>query len=207
MKLTKLLLLVPAFAMIACSKNAPVQPSSEEDKSQITEAEFTAIFQDLRLFHEENVFFRAEIVGKGAMITEAENGVTKFYDEPYVENTEKYIEFEKDYFSVIEYDEGYWYASQYDADEASSYYFDNTAFIPFSFKDFARDEATKSYKAETAIVEDDGHEYTFNNVEIKFENAKPTSITFTYLYNGNPEDTIDFVETFVYGSAHVVNPK
>ena len=187
MKLTKLFLLIPAFMMIGCKGNTPTP--SEEDKSIITEAEFTAIFQDLRLFHEENVVMRSEIEFDDetfALTAEAENGVTKFYDEPYEENRERYIEFVDDEFMVIRYEDGNWYAKDYPMEEVNEYFFDKLAFIPFEFKDLTRDEDAKAYVAEEVIIDFDGDTSHFQDVKITFNEAKPVSVSMTFWYDDDP---------------------
>ena len=208
MKLTKLFLLIPAFMMIGCKGNTPTP--SEEDKSIITEAEFTAIFQDLRLFREENVVMRSEIEFDGetfALTAEAENGVTKYYDEPYEENRERYIEFDDDVFTVIRYEDGNWYAKDNPMEEVNDYFFDKLAFIPFEFKDFTRDEDAKAYVAEEVIIDFDGDTNHFQDVKITFNEAKPVLVSMTFWYDDDPNQVANFTQTFTYGNAHVVNPK
>ena len=206
MKLSKLFLILPVFAMVACANN-PVQPS-EEDKSTITEEEFTAIFQDLKLFKEDNVIFSANFIEENFyMYVEAEDGVCKVYQDDTEKNEEEYVEFFGKEFDVIEYEDGTWCATSYPLSFASAYFFDRSAFIPFEFKEFKRDETNKSYVAKETrlIVETD--DITCENVEIKFNEGKPTLITFSFYNTDKPENAGTFTQTFTYGNAHVVNPK
>ena len=204
MKLTKLFLLIPAFMMIGCKGNTPTP--SEEDKSIITEAEFNAIFQDLKLFKEDNVILKNEMVGQEIIYAESDKGITKVYPDRAEENDERYIQITDECFYVTRYKGDEWTTSEYELEELQGYFMDKVAFVPFVFKDFTRDDETKSYKANSVALELDGDIYDFKDLEFIFNEGKPVSATFTYIYEDDPSETLSFIQTYTYGGAHVVLP-
>ena len=208
MKLTKLFLLLPAFGMIACTNN-PL-PSIEEDKTIVTKEEFNATFQNLKLFKEDNVTLKTTVeLGnrKEKMIVESENGVTAYYGQGAEETDKRYIEFMDDHFNDIGYEDGSWYSTSHPLSEATEFFFKNLVFVPFSFEDVSRNEETKSYVTDKAIIEIGGEVYPFEKVDIAFNESKPVSISFLLTYGSDPSAKATFTQAFTYGDAHVVNPK
>ena len=220
MKLSRLFLLIPAFMMMGC-KNHNFQPSgnpsSQEESSEpekntvVTEEEFNAIFQQQKLFLEDNVVVKTVFSnGERDFFVEAENCEAKYYKSGDTDLDMTYLDFEvtKDYFSVVQYKDGYWYQTDnLQMSELKEYLFDKACFVPFLFSDFIYNENHQAYGAQQIYMEVGDHKVYFKNIEIKFEDKKPTSITCSYYPKEHPENEESMEQTYTYGNAHVDNPK
>lgn len=217
MKLSRLFLLIPAFMMMGC-KNHNFQPSGnpsedsseKEDTSFITEEEFNAIFQQQKLFLEDNVVVKTVFsTGERDFFIEAENCDVKYYKSGDTDEDMTYLDFDipKD-FAVITCVDGVWYAKEYhQMSELKEFLFDKACFVPFLFKDFTRNDDRKSYGSSEIYMEVGEHQVYFKNIEIKFEDKKPTLITCSYYPKDHPENEESMEQTYTYGNAHVDNPK
>ena len=211
MKLTKLFLLLPAFAMVACSNN---QVSSEaKDDSLITEEEFNAIFQDLKLFKEDNVIMTNEISfyhddEKNIGIVQAENGKVSFRSSRDDEKGTGYVEFVNDeYFNYYSYSDEEWEIQSIEMSRVTEFFFNYAGFIPFAFKDVKRDEENKTYVIDEAVIGGDESEgFIVSDGVFTFKDGKPTSLSFEYRFRLEDDPYGAMNATFEYGKAHVVLP-
>lgn len=219
MKPSRLFLLIPAFMMMGC-KNHNFQPSgnpssqeqsSEPEKSTVvTEEEFNAIFQQQKLFLEDNVVVKTVFsTGERDFFVEAENCDVKYYKTGDADEDVTYLDFDipKD-FTVIKCENGTWYAKEYhQMSELKEFLFDRACFVPFLFSDFIYNENHQAYGAQQIYMEVGENKVYFKNIEIKFEDKKPTSITCSYYPKEHPENEESMEQTYTYGNAHVDNPK
>lgn len=219
MKLSRLFLLIPAFMMMGC-KNHNFQPSgnpsSQEESSEpekntvVTEEEFNAIFQQQKLFLEDNVVVKTVFsTGERDFFVEAENCDVKYYKTGDADEDVTYLDFDlpKD-FAVIKCEDGTWYAKEYhQMSEFKEFLFDRACFVPFLFSDFIYNENHQAYGAQQIYMEVGENKVYFKNIEIKFEDKKPTSITCSYYPKEHPENEEGMEQTYTYGNAHVDNPK
>ena len=210
MKLAKLFLLLPAFAMVACSSDKP--SSQPVDPTVISEAEFTAIFQDLKLFKEDNFSLKTEVTTRDYVAwTKVDAGKVKIYEQEDVEDPEDalYIEFlENNEIDRIRYEDGAWQRNDITPDKAKEYLFQNSAFLPFEYKDLVRDEENKQYTI--SLVEMDNYDdetLYISDVTLAFNNNKPTKITFDFSFDEQGQDKNSMELTFTYGGVTVVIPE
>ena len=206
MKLSKLFLILPVFAMVACANN-PVQPS-EEDRSLITKEQFDAAFQEGKLFKEDDVVFKAHFEGEGTVILEAEDGVAKIYGEGDKEEDYIYFYFEEGKgFDIVKYDGMGWYATHYSEDRLQEKLVDYAAFLPFEYKDIKRDDEKKAYVMTDTRMTVGEEDLTIEEAIFKFEDGKPVSVDFDFYFTNKPSDGGTFHQTYTYGNAHVIPPK
>ena len=215
MKLTKLFLLLPAFAMVACANN-PVNSSEAKDDSLITEEEFDAIFQDLKLFKEDNVIMTNEISfyhnddepEKNIGIVQAENGKVSFRSSRDAEKSTGYVDFVNDeYFDYYSYEDGEWEIRSVDMSKVTEFFFNYAGFVPFAFKDVKRDEENKTYVIDEADIGDyEAERFIVSDGVFTFKDGKPISLSFEYRFNVEDDPYGAMTATFEYGKAHVVIP-
>ena len=210
MKLAKLLLLVPAFAMVACSGDKPT--SEPVDSTVISEAEFTAIFQDLKLFKEDNFTLKTEVTTRGYVAwTEVDTGKVKMYeaDEEPDPRDAFYMEFlENGDIDRIRYEDDAWQRNDITTDKAKEYLFENSAFLPFEYKDLVRDEENKQYTISLVEMDNfDDDTIYISDVTLAFNNNKPTKITFDFTFDEQGHDKNSMELTFTYGGVTVVIPE
>ena len=212
MKLSKLMLLIPALLLGACSGNTWNSSSSEEkDPYQVSEERFNSIFLDLDMFINDNVIMTAENEDGDSMIMEADNGVCKLTPMSEKEDdSDFYFDFLKNGTAdIYSYDhtEEKWVRRNtatipYALREIMTFY---TALFPFRYSDFEYYPYSNSYKRGYIEMTFLNQTLALRGVEIKFENDNLQSAEFRYGNKGSSK-TGYMKQAFSYGGAKVTLP-
>ena len=207
MKLFKLLLLLPALTLAACTGENISSEEDDGDLGIITEEQFEEFFEDFKMFKKDNVIFES-VSGGVTRRTEADNGNMKFTTSEYTSPFDaRYIAFsDLGSFDFISYQDDEWTAQHYEEKETYKHVYLNSFLISFDFEDLTRDDEQRAYTYHGGTYEFWDNAYVITNVVIKFKQEKPKSITFDYRTLVE-EETTHCEQTFTYGGAEVVLPK
>ena len=215
MKFAKLFLLIPTFAMVACSKTPAIPSSEEYDDSVISAKDFNDIFQHLKLFREENVIMETVELfcseGEYFYTTiEASEGKVKIHKLYYRTDVTYYGEFvDENTFNFMTFEDDVWKTESMNMEEATECFIYHASFMPFDFKDTRHLEKYHKYVIdEVCIRDEERRQIVVQDGKFIFKDSKPTSVKFGIRYSklgDEPHFTAN--STFEYGNAQVELPE
>ena len=204
MKLVKLLVLFPAFAMIACvGNNQPA--SSEEPKGpeyEVTEQVFNEQINKcdfLKPDDNKTMICQSEVDGL-YKVFELEMDGGKFHGEmdgkEFFVNTKDY-EKDTDTYTIDFYSKsGVWKVEEQEGVTTRDLALAAINWFPcqFEFGDFDYDKEEKAYTAKSISTIIEGHPLTFTNIVLKFEDGMFQNITLNMPFDGE-EGTLTYKTT------------